>query len=70
MYIGLSQRWGCILLHIAAKPIAGLIAQNGLGWLGWGLQTVAKQSGWTFLHPAAAARGSGQRAVGPQPKRA
>ena len=39
MYIGLSQRWGCILLHIAAKAIAGLIAQNGgLGWAGdWGL---------------------------------
>ena len=33
--IGLSQRWGCILLHIVAKAIAGLIAQNGLGWAGW-----------------------------------
>ncbi len=29
--------------------------------LGWGLQKVAKQSGWSFLHPAAAARG--QRVV-------
>ena len=44
MYIGLSQRWGCILLHIAAKAIAGLIAQNGLGWLaGWA------ELGWTGL---------------------
>ena len=32
------------------------IAQNGLGGLGLGgLQTVSKQSGRSFLHPAAAA---------------
>ena len=45
--------------------------QNGLGWgwaglgwagLGWGLQTAAKQSGRSFLHPAAAARGCGAAA--------
>ena len=66
MYIGLSQRWGCILLHIAAKAVAGLIPQNGLGL---GLQTAAKQSGRSFLHPAAATRSYGQRAVGPQPNR-
>ena len=40
----------------------------GLGWgwagLGWGLQAVAKQSGRSFLHPAAAAVAM---AVGPQP---
>jgi hypothetical protein len=45
------------------------IPQNGLGWagagLGWGLQAVAKQSGRSFLHPAAAAVAM---AVGPQPK--
>ena len=34
------------------------------GWGGWGLQTVSKQSGRTFLHPAAAAVAM---AVGPQP---
>ena len=33
--------------------------------MGLGLQTVSVQSGWGFLHPAAAAR-RGQRAVGPQ----
>ena len=37
VYIAVSQRWGCILLHIAGKASAGLIAQNGLGLgLGWG----------------------------------
>ena len=35
MYIDLNQRWACVLLHIAAKTIAGLIAQNGLAGLGW-----------------------------------
>ena len=32
--------------------------------LGLGLQAVSKQRGWSFLHPAAAARGCGQRAAG------
>jgi len=45
-------------------------AGAGLGWagagLGWGLQAVAKQSGRSFLHPAAAAVAM---AVGPQPKK-
>ena len=55
VYIDLNQRWACVLLHIAAKTIAGLIAQNGGlgagglgagglgGWGagGWGLQAVS-----------------------------
>ena len=49
-----------------AKTTAELIAQNGLGAGGLGgLQTVSKQSGRSFLHPAAAAVAM---AVGPQPK--
>ena len=58
--------------HVAAgawfRPLHRMEA--GLGWagLGWGLQAVAEQSGWSFLHPArAAARGRGAATVGPQP---
>ena len=53
------------LLYSIAQAGSGApcTEQAGLGWagwLGWGLQTVAKQSGWSFLHPAAAGVGSGQ----------
>ena len=38
VYIAVSQRWGCTLLHIAVKASAELVAQNGLGgWAGLGL---------------------------------
>ena len=48
--------------------LVGLWPSHRMGWaglgLGWGLQAVAKQSGRSFLHPAAAAVAM---AVGPQP---
>ncbi len=58
------------LANLIENQRSGPVPQNGLGldWaglgLGLGLQAVSKQWGWSFLHPAAAARGCGQRAAG------
>ena len=48
--------YATMLQYMVEKQCLAAIAQNG-GWGlgGWGLQTVSKQSDWSFLHPAAAA---------------